>query len=89
MMGVRISGPKYVYGDNMSVIQNTQRPEPTLRKKSNLICYHAVSESVAMGEPLTGHIPRVENYADLDTKIISGGKNRDHLVGKILFDIVD
>ena len=27
MMGVRISGPTYVYGDNMSVIHNTQRPE--------------------------------------------------------------
>ena len=56
MMGVQISGPTYVYGDNMSVIHNTQRPESTLRKKSNLICYHAVRESVAMGEPLTGHI---------------------------------
>ena len=35
MMGVRISGPAYVYGDNMSIIQNTQHPELTLRKKSN------------------------------------------------------
>ena len=49
MMGVRISGPTYTYGDNMSVIHNTQRPESTLRKKSNSICYHAVRESVAMG----------------------------------------
>ena len=49
MMGVRISGPTYVYGDNMSVIHNTQRPESTLRKKLNSICYHAVRELVAMG----------------------------------------
>eukprot|EP00978_Attheya_sp_CCMP212_P033355 scaffold134264_cov56-Attheya_sp.AAC.2 len=27
MMGVPISGPTYIYGDNMSVIHNTQRPE--------------------------------------------------------------
>ena len=27
MMGVRISGPTYLYGDNMSVIHNTQRQE--------------------------------------------------------------
>ena len=33
MMGVRISGPTYVYGDNILVIHNTQRPESTLRKK--------------------------------------------------------
>ena len=49
MMGVRISGPAYVYGDNMSVIHNTQRPESTLRKKSNSIYYHDVRELVAMG----------------------------------------
>ena len=49
MIGVQISGPTYVYGDNMSVIHHTQGPESTLRKKSNSICYHAVRESVAMG----------------------------------------
>jgi hypothetical protein len=26
MMGVTIDGPIYVYGDNMSVVHNTQRP---------------------------------------------------------------
>ena len=49
IMGVQISGSTYVYGDNMSVIHNTQLPESTLRKKSNSICYHAVHESVALG----------------------------------------
>ena len=48
MMGVSLSGPSFIYGDNMSVIHNTQRPESMLRKKSNSICYHAVRESVAM-----------------------------------------
>ena len=49
IMGVRISGPTYIYGDNMSVIHNTQIPESTLRKKLNSICYHDMRESVAMG----------------------------------------
>ena len=49
MMGVQISRPTYVYGDNMSVINNTQHPESTLRKKSNSLCYHDVRELVAMG----------------------------------------
>ena len=62
MMGVRISGPTYVYGDNTSVIHSTQRPESNLMKKSNSICYHAVRESAAMGESLTGHIPTAENW---------------------------
>jgi hypothetical protein len=34
MMGVPISGPNYVFCDNMSVVHNTQRPESTLKKKS-------------------------------------------------------
>ena len=75
MMGVRISGLTYVYGHNMLVIHNTQHPESTLRKKSSLVCYHAVRELVAMGEYLTGHIPTAENSADLATKIIPGGKS--------------
>jgi hypothetical protein len=50
MMGVTLSGPTYVYGDNMSVVHNTQRPDSVLKKKSKSICYHAMSESAAMGE---------------------------------------
>ncbi len=88
-MGVEISGPTYVYGDNMSVIHNTQRPESTLKKKSNQICFHVARESVAMGESLTAHIDTKENPADLGTKIIAGGQQRDHLVRKLLFDICD
>jgi hypothetical protein len=69
MMGVGISGPSYMYGNNMSVIHNTQRPESLLKKKSNSICYHAIRESVAMGESLTGHIGMNENVGDLATKV--------------------
>ena len=89
MMGVEVSEPTYVYGDNMSVIHNTQRPESTLKKKSNSICYHAVRESAAMGEILTGHISTHENPADLATKIIPSGAKRDYLVSLVLYDIAD
>ena len=58
MMGVPLTGPTYVYGDNMSVIYNTSRPESTLKKKSNSICYHAVREAVASGE-LLPHIAKL------------------------------
>jgi hypothetical protein len=89
MMGVPLSGPSYIYGDNMSIIHNTQRPESTLKKKSNSVCYHAVREAVAMGECLTGHVSTHDNPADKCTKIIPGGQKRDHLVGLILYDITD
>ena len=88
MMGVKISGPTYIYGV-MSVIHNTQRPESMLKKKSNSICYHMIRESVAMGESLTGHISSKENRADLATKIIPNVQLREHLVNMLLYDIYD
>ena len=48
MIGISISGPSYIYGDNMSVVHYTSRPESVLRKKSNSLSYHAVHESVIM-----------------------------------------
>ena len=89
MMGIPLLTPTYIYGDNLSVIHNTQRPESTLKKKSNAICYHAIRESVAMGESLTSHIPTEANPADLCTKTIPGGAKREHLVSMILYDIFD
>ena len=87
-MDIPILGPSYIYGDNMSVIHNSSRPESFLRKKSNSVCYHAVNESVAMGESLVGHIPRKENIADLLVKVLCGLKRR-HLFSNILYDIHD
>jgi hypothetical protein len=89
MMGVPLDSPTYVYVDNMSVVHNTQRPESTLNKKSNSICYHFARECVAAGEAMMGHVPTNENPADLATKIIGGGQKRAGLVGMLLHDIHD
>ena len=89
MMGMPLDGPSYVHGDNMSVINNTQQPELVLRKKSNSICYHAIRESVEMGEGLTTHIAMGENIVDLETKVVTNGPKRDYSVGKLLYDIWD
>jgi hypothetical protein len=43
MMGAPIDEPFYCYRDNMSAIKNTQNTESTLKKKSNLICYHYIT----------------------------------------------
>jgi hypothetical protein len=77
MLGIPIEGPAYVYGDNMSVIHSTQRPESMLKKK-NSVCYHYCRGSVAMGESITGHVPTKLNPADLCTKVIRGGAQRDY-----------
>jgi len=84
-----LSGSTYIYGDNMSVIHNTQRPESTLSKRSNSICHHAVREFVAMGESLTGHISTHHNSADLLTKCTFQQRKHHTLVGGVLYDIYD
>ena len=56
----------------MSVVTNTSKPESTLKKKSNSICYHAVRETVAMGKALVAHIPTKKILADLFTKVLYG-----------------
>ena len=88
MMGVPLTGPTDIYGDNMSVIYNTSRPELTLKKKSNSICYHAVREAVASGECLTTHCKTGDNYSDMMTKVLYRQKKRDN-VARIIYDIWD
>jgi hypothetical protein len=88
-MDVTLSGPKYVYGDNMSVVHNTHRPEAVLKKTSNSIFYHAVRESDAMGESIIGHVPSDDNPADICTKVVPGGQKRNNLIHLLLHDLCD
>ena len=88
MMGIPVDGASRIFGDNMSVVNNSSKPESTLKKKSNSICYHLVRGAVAMGEALVAHIPTKKNFADLFTKCLSGVTRRS-LVSGLLFDIYD
>jgi hypothetical protein len=84
MMGVTLSGPTFVYGDNMYVVHNTQRPESVLKNKSNSILYHAVLESAAMGESIIGHVPSVDT-----TKVVPGDQRLNHLIRLLLHALCD
>ena len=53
----------------MSVIHNPSKPESALKKWCNAIAYHAIHESVAMGDTLIGHI-----RSDLLAKVVIGNK---------------
>ena len=87
MMGIPLSGPLKIYGDSMSLVHNTSRPESELRKNSNSVCYHAFCKSIATGKSLVGHILSIENVVDLMTKVLYG--QRMNLVSNILYDIHD
>ena len=57
-----------------------------LKKKSNSIFYHAVRESVAMGEMLTGHMSSNMTLSDLLTKVLFNSLHKT-LVSRIIADI--
>jgi hypothetical protein len=89
MMGIPLTGSSYIYGDNKSQVTNlTKIKESTLKKKCNSICYHAVRESVGIGESLITHIRTHGNLSDLMTKVTKGAK-RQQLGGGILYEIYD
>jgi hypothetical protein len=89
MMGIPLSGPSKIYGDNKSQVTNSSsRPKLTLKKECKSICYHAIQESVTMGESLVTHIKTGENLADFLPKMTSGAKWRK-LVSGVVYDIYD
>jgi hypothetical protein len=83
MMGVPLIGPSFIYRDNKSQVTNSSRPESTLKKKCNSVCYHAIRELVAMGESLITHIRTQFNLADFLTKV-TNGTTRRRIVGNVL-----
>ncbi len=83
MMGIPLSGPTFIYGDNKSQVINSSRPESTLNEKCNSICYHTIRELVAMGEILMMHIRTGEYLADFLTKTVSGAKRRKFVSGVV------
>ncbi len=88
MMGAPIAGCSHIYADNKLQVTNSTELASVLRKKCNSICYHAVHESVAMGESIITHIKSGTNLADRVTKVLTGAKCRK-LVHNILYDIFD
>jgi len=88
MMGIPLTGPSYIFGDNKSQVTNSSRPESILKKKCNSICYHAIRESVAMGKSLITHIKTDDNLSDFLTKTTSGAKCHK-LVSGVVHDIYD
>ena len=85
MMGVPLNNPVCIHGDNMSVTHNMSKPESTLKKKANSVCFHYIREAAAADECRTGHISTHENPADIATKPLPAGEKRDYLVRTLLY----
>jgi hypothetical protein len=84
MMGIAISGPSYLFGDNQSVLWNATCPESMLKKKSNSIAYHFVREGSARDEWRITYISTHLNLADLLTKPLPSGEKRMRFIRMVL-----
>jgi hypothetical protein len=79
MMDASLSGPTFVYGDNVSAVHNNHHPELDL-----LPCGTKVG-----CDGRIGHVPSVENPTDICTKVVPDRQNRNHLIRFILHDLCD
>jgi hypothetical protein len=71
MFGIPLTGPTNVYCDNDAVVNNTTRPESTLKKKHNAIAYHRVREAVAVKTIRVAKEDTKTNIADMLTKCVT------------------
>ena len=88
MMGIRINGPAFVYGDNQSVLANTLSPDLSLKKKSNSIAFHFVWEGTARDEWRTTYIETNENTSDILTKPLPSGEKTQKVWQEIVTSFV-
>jgi hypothetical protein len=72
MFGIPIDSSTVVFCDNEAVVQNTTRPESTLKKKHVSIAYRQCREAQAAGCVRIGFIKGMENLADMLMKILPG-----------------
>ena len=73
-MGVRVTKPTIIYGDNLSAITNTVNPGSALKKKYLALAYHFCREYYSAGIVDIRKIDTKDNYADTYTKALASGE---------------
>ena len=67
-LGVNISGPAYMFGDNRTVVDSSSIPQSRLHKRHVLLSFHRVREAIAAKVLYFIHIPGAINPADILSK---------------------
>ena len=83
-LGMNVTKPTRLFGDNLGVIQNASIPGSQLKKKWTAISYHKVRECVAAGIIEPYHISGENNPADVLTKSLGSTEFNRH-VGSIFW----
>ena len=77
-MGVRVTKPTVIYGDNLSSIKNTIEPGSPLKKKYLALSYHFCREYFSAGIVSIRKIGSKENQADPFTKALVSSEYHTH-----------
>jgi len=67
-LGVPITEPTYMFGDNKSMITNGSVPHSKLGKRHLALAYHEVRQAVAPGMVVLTHVEGELNVADIPSK---------------------
>jgi len=78
-MGVKVSKPTVIYGDNMSVLINSTKAGSPLKKKYLALSYHFCREHFSAGVVDIRKIDSKENYADPFTKALASYEFHGHM----------
>jgi len=84
MLGFEITGPSWLFGDNMSVILNTTMPSSMLKKKHHACSYHRCREIIAASIVRFLHCESSKNISDVMTKPLPPSTHHS-LMKKVLF----
>ena len=84
MMGIPVYELSLMFGDSQSVLDKNANTDSTIKKKSQLICFHFIREGYARDEWRTAYVKTCDNIADLLTKSLSNREKRWHFLNKIL-----
>jgi hypothetical protein len=80
-LGIKVTKPCYMYGDNLGVIQNATTPEGVLKKKHVVLSFHFVREAVAIGVIAPRKLGSPDNFADVMTKRLDKNCFMGHVNG--------
>lgn len=81
-LGVPVNSPTKWYGDNLGMLQSSNIPESTLKKRHVNIAYHMCREQVASNVLTPIKVKTGDNVADTATKALDGTaiEHHDHIL---------
>ena len=88
-IGTPVDTPYYVHGDKKSVLINSSQPFSVLRKKYNSIAYHFLREGTVKDEWRQAYVNTDENYSDMLSKSLPGGKKCRKFTSMIIHHLYD